>query len=180
MSHAAAPSQTASARLEIFRLRRKLWQLVCSADWFDRCRAEFEAGRLKERKRPDRALDRAEIYPPGGAPRRGQHRSLMRHCSHCGQRWIPPQYLRGSGMCEDCVAAINVPVTDEKTHVSSTQSPTAETLRLLEHYQIRLVEPRLPAEDEATLRRQIADYQRQHPPTASFTPSKNTKKHVCK
>ena len=179
MSHAVAVMPTVSTRLEVSRLRWKIGQLVCSAGWFERCWGEFDSGRVKDRKKPDHALDRAEIYPPGGSPRRGQHRTLMRRCSHCDRRWMPPQYVRGSGMCEDCAAGMDVPVTDEKTHVYSPESPTAETLRLLGQYQIRLIEPRLPAEDETTLRRQIADYQRRHPPTSFSAPSKNTKKHNC-
>ena len=166
--------------LDQARLRQKLRRLVCSAAWFDRCWAEFDAGRLKDRKRPDHALDRAEIYPPGGSPRPGLHRTLMRRCAECGNRWVPPQYLRNGMICEDCVAARSAPVTDEKTHVRSTESPTAETLRVLEHYQIRLVEPRLPTEDEATLKRQIAAFvRRQTKQNPSFGLTENTKKHRC-
>ena len=172
---ASPPSPTP---LEMARLRHKLCRLVCSAPWFDRCWAEFDANRLKDRKRVDHALDRAEIYPPGGTPRRGVHRTLMRRCKLCTHRWHPPQYVRSCGICEDCIAARQAPLTDEKTHVRSTESPTSETLRLLEHYQIRLVETRLPAEDEASLKNQIAAFlnnpcQR----NASLRPLENTKKH---
>jgi hypothetical protein len=163
--------------IEPARAHRQLRRLVCSAPWFDRCWAEVAGGRLKDRKRLDHALDRAAIYPPGGSPRAGQHRTLMRRCRQCGGRWHPPQYLRGCGLCEDCVAAIDAPLTDERNHVSTTASPTAEVLRQLAHHQVRLAEPRLPAEDEAALKREIAAYLRLHPDAASFMPLKNTKKH---
>ncbi len=179
MSRATVSSHIVATPLDLARTTRKILNIVCSGAWFDRCRAEFESGRLKDRKRPDHALDRATIYPPGGSPRPGEHRSLMRRCVQCSHRWYPPQYLRSGGMCEDCIAALCVPLTDEKTHVRSTESPTAVTFRLLEHYQIRLIEPRLPAEDEATLKRQIAaHHRRQSEPKASFTSTTNTKKHI--
>ena len=164
--------------LVISRLQRQIHRLVCSAPWFDRCWAEVAAGRLKARKRLDAALDHALLYPPGGASRPERHRTLMRRCGGCGARWYPPQYVRGCGICEDCAAALDAPRTDERTHLPSTESPTAEALRQLAHYQVRLVEPRLPAEDEASLRREIAAYQCRHQDTrGSFAPIKNTKKH---
>ena len=126
--------------------------------WFDRCWTEYTDHRLKDRKRVDYALDRSDVYPPGGSPRIGEHRTLMRRCQLCADRWYPPQYLRGHGVCEECAAAMDVPLTDERTHVPSSSSPTANALRHLEHYRIRLVEPRLPAEDDASLRQEIARY----------------------
>ena len=179
MPYATVSPHTVTASPDLARTRRKIMNIVCSGAWFDHCMAEFDAGRLKDRKRPDHALDRAKIYPPGGSPRRGGHRTLMRRCGQCKHRWFPPYYLRNCGVCEDCIAALQAPLTDEKTHVPSTESPSAVTFRLLEHYQIRLSEPRLPAEDEATLKRQIADYHRRQPePEASLTAPTNTKKHV--
>jgi hypothetical protein len=143
--------------IDIHRLQQFLRRLVCSAPWFDRCWSAFSGDdrRARPAKRPDDALDRAAIYPPGG-----RRRTAMRRCIACGSRWYPPQYVRArSGLCEDCVAARQLPdgpPTDERTHVPSTQSPTAVAMRQLGYYRIRLVEPRLPAEDEASLRREIA------------------------
>ena len=75
MSRRIVLSLSVPTPLDQARLRQKLRRLVCSAAWFDRCWAEFDAGRLKDRKRPDHALDRAEIYPPGGSPRPGLPRT---------------------------------------------------------------------------------------------------------
>jgi hypothetical protein len=112
-------------------------------------------GRARSTKRPDNALDVAGIYPPGG-----RRRTAMKRCIACGSRWYPPQYVRTrSGLCEDCVAARQLPdgpPTDERTHVPSTQSPTAVALRQLGYYRIHLIELPLAAEDESSLRREIA------------------------
>jgi hypothetical protein len=150
--------------IEIARVQDRIRKLVCSSPWFDRCWEEFAEGRLKDRKRIDHALNRAEVYPPGGIPRRGLHRTLMRRCILCGGKWLPPQYVRGCGLCEDCAADFDAPaVTDERTHVSTPGSPIAEALRAMEHYQVRLTESPLAAEDEASLRAEIDAYLREHP-----------------
>ena len=47
-------------------------------------------------------------------------------------------------------------------------------MRQLERLQARLIECRLPAEDDASLRRQSAEYLARHPQDA-FRQSKNTK-----
>jgi hypothetical protein len=104
--------------IEIHRLRQLLRRLVCSAPWFDRCWSAFnhddddDRGRARSTKRPDIALDIAGIYPPGG-----RRRTAMRRCAACGSRWYPPQYVRTrSALCEDCVAATQLPAgppTDE-------------------------------------------------------------------
>jgi hypothetical protein len=144
--------------IDTHRLQQLLRRLVCSAPWFDRCWSAFNNGddrRARPTKRPDDALDRAAIYPPGG-----RRRTAMKRCIACGSRWYPPQYVRTrSGLCEDCVAARQLPdgpPTDERTHVPSTQSPTAVAMRQLGYYRIRLIELPLAAEDEASLRREIA------------------------
>ena len=183
MSHVVSPSPvTAPDAAAVSRVQRKIRKLVCSAPWFEVCWAEYRGGRLKDQKRADHALDRAKIYPPGGAPRRkaaGQPRpTLMRRCAACTGRWYPPQYIKGCGLCEECAAAVGVPVTDERTHVPSTHSPTAEALRRMEHYQTRIVESRLAAEDEASLRREIVEHTPRRPGNRA-APLKNTKKHSC-
>ena len=159
------PRKPVVAALETARLRRLIWRMVCSASWFDRCWALQAAGRLRDLRRPDHALDRAAVYPPGGT-----HRTLMRRCLFCKGRWQPPYYLNQRGVCDDCAAAIGLPVTDERTHVRSTESPSARALQQLEHLRVRLIEPPLAAEDEASLRREIA---------AHGARSGNTKNRVC-
>jgi hypothetical protein len=142
--------------IDVLRLKQLLRRLVCSAPWFDRCWSEFTDGRVRRStKRPDVALDQARIYPPGG-----RRRTAMKRCIACGSRWYPPQYLRACNrLCEDCAIAATLPpgpATSERTHIPSTQSPTAQAMRQLGYYRIRLVELPLAAEDEASLRREIA------------------------
>ena len=168
------PKTVTPSAIDLLRIQRRLWKLVCSAHWFELCRAEFVAGRLKERRRPENALDRAGLYPPGGRPRAGRRGTLMRRCITCYSRWQPPYYVGSGGMCEDCSAAIGVPLTDERTHVSTTSSPSAEVFAQLQHYQVRLIETRLLEEDEASLRREIAA----HLSGASFATLKKYKKNT--
>jgi hypothetical protein len=164
--------------LELLRLRRQVLRLVCSAPWFDRCWAVLIARRLKPIGRPDLALDYAGLYPPGGAPRPGRpHPTLMRRCKSCGCRWYPPQYVRQCGLCDDCAAADGAAFTDERTHRSSTHSPSAVAFRQLASGRVHLVEPPLPAEDERSLRQEIARHLRQNPAHRSSIASKITKKH---
>ena len=138
--------------LETMRLRRRVLELVCSSAWLEVCLEVIGAAGESSGGRPGKILDRAAVYPPGGRRRTG-----MVHCRSCGKRWYPPNYV-AMERCLDCVAGDGVPVTDERTHLSSTSSPTAIALREMEMRKVRLIEMRLPADDEATLRRQIADF----------------------
>jgi hypothetical protein len=139
--------------VELLRMRRRVRELVCSEQWLEACWASLVAAGVSATLKPSGYLDRTGVYPPGG--RRG---TRMVHCHACGKRWYPPHYVQVD-LCLDCAAGQNVPITDEQTHVSSTSSPTAIALRQMEMYHVRLIEPRLAAEDEATLRRQIAEHQ---------------------
>ena len=144
-----------SASLADRQLRERIGELVCSEPWLEVCSAELidsDPGR----RRPAKRLDRKGIYPPGG-----RHLTKMVHCSACGKRWYPPNYV-GQDLCLDCAAGQDVPLTDERTHVTSTSSPTAIAFRQMELYHIRLIEPQLAAEDEASLRKQIAEYSAGH------------------
>jgi hypothetical protein len=164
--------------LDLLRLRRQVLRVVCSAPWFDRCLAVLMARRLKPRNRPDLALDIAGVYPPGGAPRSSRPRpTLMRRCKSCGCRWYPPQYVRQCGLCDDCAAALDAPFTDERTHRTSTESPSAVAFQQLGSSRAHLVELRLAVEDEPSLRREIAGHLRQSPAGGSSIAVKNTKKH---
>jgi hypothetical protein len=164
--------------LAISKLQRQIRRLVCSAPWFEACWSAIAVGRVKARQRLDVALDNALLYPPGGSPRAATHPTLMKRCKRCGGKWYPPQYVRGCGICEDCSAAENLPLTSERNHVSSTHSITAEALQQLGHYRVRLVEPRLAAEDEQSLLKEIAAYNRRaSAPKTSFAHPNNTKKH---
>jgi hypothetical protein len=145
-------SRIGQSSIEQMRMRRKVREVVCSEPWMEVCWAELVQGGDGVAKRPTVFLDRHGIYPPGG-----RRETRMVHCSACGKRWYPPNYVQGD-LCLDCAAGIGVPFTDEQTHVTSTSSPTAIALRQMEHYHVRLIESRLEAEDEATLRRQIDSY----------------------
>ena len=155
--------------IQIHRLQQLLRRLVCSAPWFDRCWSELADSRAKCLKRPENALDYSGTYPPGG-----RRRTAMRQCAQCRSRWYPPQYVRRcNGLCEDCAIALSLPPgspTDHRSHVPSTQSATAKASHDLGYYRIRLIEARLPAEDEASLRREIAA-------AASVTSRNYTKNH---
>lgn len=165
------------SKTDIDRVRREIRRLTCSAPWAERCWVELAANsRLP--KRVDQVLDKAELYPPGGAPRRGRRGTLMRRCADCGVTWYPPQYIRRGRLCDDCAAAVGQPVTDEKTHVSSTSSPTAIALRDLAYFNLRLTEPRLPAEDNRSLRAVVANFKRRQKGRSSSSHPRNTEKHV--
>ena len=150
--------------LEMDRLRRQVARVVCSAPWFARCWGEVAGRRLRGGAA---ALDRGGVYPPGG-----RRRTRMRQCERCGVMWYPPQYVRAEGAetrCEDCAAGEGVALTDERTHVTSSSSATVMALPLLAFFRVRLVEPELPAEDERSLRREIAEF---------VNGAKSAKKHV--
>jgi hypothetical protein len=138
--------------LETMRLRRRVLELVCSSAWLEVCLEVLRQAGESSGARSGKILDRAAVYPPGG-----RRRTCMVHCRSCGKRWYPPNYV-AMERCLDCLAGDGVAITDERTHVSSTSSPTAVALREMEMRRVRLIEMRLPAEDEATLRRQIAEY----------------------
>ena len=171
-------SPRALSPLDLLRLRRQVLRVVCSAPWFDRCWAQLIARRRKPQSRPDLALDHAGLYPPGGVPRpRRPHPTLMRRCKSCGSRWYPPQYVRQCGLCDDCAAALDAPFTDEHTHRTTTESPSAVAFQQLGYSRVHLVEMQLAAEDERSLRREIARHLRQSAAGRSFIASQNTKKH---
>ncbi len=154
---------TSLSPLALTRLTRDLRRVVCSAPWLDVCLAAIESGRIRPNQRIAASLDKARLYPPGGCPRPHTHRTLMRHCHHCGHKWYPPHYLHhknGPRFCEDCIAAAAVPYTDERTHTSTTASPSAAAIHELGLRRQRLIELRLPADDMASLRREIAAFQR--------------------
>jgi hypothetical protein len=170
---AAVRAASALTPIETARFRRQLWGLVCSSPWLDRCWG-YLVDAPRAGKRVDHMLSRAAIYPPGGA---GPGRTRIKRCMGCGVRWYPPQYVRGCGLCEECVAAMQVPNEPPSGNGDGAlSSPTGEAMRQLERLQVRLVERRLPAEDDASLRRQIAEYLARHPQDV-FMRSKNTKKH---
>ena len=148
--------------IQIARMQAGLWRLVCSASWFDRCWNALGKGRLQVVKRVDDALSQSGVYPPGGRRKRGEHRTLMARCKSCKTRWMPPQYVRGCGLCEDCVAGMEAVPEHGSWEEVPAESSMARTLRELEHYQVRLVEPSLPAEDTASLRREIDAYLKLH------------------
>ena len=178
VSSPTSPHRAVSA-LQLARMKAQLQRLVCSAPWFDHCWNALGAGRSSAIKRVDDALSRKLLYPPGGRRCPGVHRTLMRRCKGCKIRWLPPQYVRGCGLCEDCVADLQAPPSAPHVPGGATESAMAETLRQLAHYQVRLVEPSLPAEDEASLRREIDAYLALHPEAStSLTPTINAKKHV--
>jgi hypothetical protein len=162
--------------LQVARLQQQVRRLVCSAPWFDRCWSAFVAGDLRNTNRADHALDRNQLYPPGGV--RG---TAMRRCVSCGSRWYPPQYVRAAcGLCDDCAAALQLsgPETDERTHVPSTESPSAVAFRQIGYFRVHLVQQRLAAEDESSLRREIRDFRRRAKAAGrSCRSAKNTEKH---
>lgn len=169
-------SRPEPAPIEIIRIQRQIRRLVCSASWFELCWRALQEGKLPAAGRVAVALERIALYPPGGTHRPGKRRTLMRRCKQCEKRWYPPQYIRGRGLCEDCIAGLDAPRTNEVTHVFSTVSPTAEAIRRLEVCKIHLAQPRLPAEDEASLRREIETYLLLHPEQrGSYVPIENTK-----
>jgi hypothetical protein len=138
---------------------REIRRIVCSAPWFDACRAALASGRVRATKQVAVCLDRGGLFPPGSSKvaSRGRPGTLMRRCANCGSRWYPPQYISStSGVCQDCAAAADVPYSDERTHVSSTHSPSAAAIHALALRRERLVELRLEADDEASLRAEIA------------------------
>src|SRR3982751_5966120 len=105
MQPKSCPTRALSA-IEIARLQRDVRRLVCSAAWFDHCWAQVAARKIRAKGRIDHALDRARLYPPGGAPRpaahagraAADHPTLMQRCAACRSRWYPPQYVRGCGL----------------------------------------------------------------------------------
>ena len=142
--------------IDVFELRSRIAGLVCSDPWLEVCWEAVCFGGTAAGERPEAYLERNAIYPPGGRRKRG-----MRRCVECGGRWCPPYYVAEEGaVCVDCSVGHGLVVTDEKTHVSSTSSPTAVALERMESLRIRLVESRLAAEDEASLMGEIADYKR--------------------
>jgi hypothetical protein len=160
--------------IEPARMRRQVGRLVCSSAWLERCLTYLTEAPVKL-KRVDHVLARSEIYPPGGAGRGG---TRMKRCAGCGVRWYPPQYVKGCGLCEDCVAAMEAPIASAgRSDDRALSSPTGEAMRQLERLQVRLVECRLAAEDEHSLRRMIAEYLAGNPEGSSGS-SKNTKKHI--
>jgi hypothetical protein len=169
-------SRPKPAPFEVIRIQRQIWRLVCSASWFDCCWNVLRVGKLRAGGRVGVALERVGLYPPGGTHRVGKRKTLMRRCKQCEKCWYPPQYVRGCGLCEDCIAGLDAPRTHEVTHVFSTASPTTEAIRRLEVCKIHLTEPRLAAEDEGSLRREIEVYLLSHPEDrGSYVPLENTK-----
>ena len=127
-------------------MRNELDGLVCSGPWREVCEAVLVDRPLGIRVEP--ALNREQIYPPGGSGK-----TLMRRCKTCG-RWSPPYSFVGR-QCHDCAVAEGEPLTDERSHRSSTSSPTAMVMASLERHRVRLIEPRLPAADEKSLQKMI-------------------------
>lgn len=163
--HPSDSPRTASSRksltpLESLRARGQIGQLVCSGAWFDFCFVQVAGGGVAA-ARAAKDLARLGLYPPGGPARAGEHRTLMRRCRRCGGRWYPPQSVSRDAVCEDCqleAQEIRGPLTDHRTHVSSTESPTAVALMAMQQRGIRLVQRRLVDDDEAALKQQIARY----------------------
>lgn len=161
----ATRTPVAPSPLALLKMQRAVRRVVCSSPWFDACWHALIAGRLRATQRVDVALDKAAIFPPGGT--RSRHPTAMRRCRACGSTWYPPQYVvTSSRLCLDCLAARSAPYTDERTHVPSTSSPSAAAIQAIAHRKQRLIELPLAAEDEASLRREIAQGK-----SASLTPS---------
>jgi hypothetical protein len=127
---------------------REVADVVCSQPWEEVCHAALAGLEGPPAKRPAATVDYLGVYPPGGS-----ERTAMRQCRVCG-RWTPPRSAR-RGICDDCAARAAVEYTDETTHRSTTSSPTAMALVMLERYHVRLRQLRLPAEDETSLRQLI-------------------------
>ena len=153
-------SQKSLTALEALRARGQIGEVVCSGPWFDFCFTHVADGAVAP-ARAAKDLARLELYPPGGTARDGEHRTLMRRCASCGQRWYPPQYVSPHAVCEDCQIEkqeVRGPLTDHRTHISSTESPTAIALMAMQQRGVRLVQRRLLEDDEGALKRQIARY----------------------
>lgn len=132
-------------------MNRELDALVCSGPWREVCEAVLAC--RPEGTRAEATLNHEGIYPPGGSGR-----TLMRRCGSCC-RWSPPYSFVGE-RCHDCAVAEGEPLTDETSHRSSTSSPTAMVMAALERHRVRLVEPRLPAADEESLKKMIKRFLR--------------------
>jgi hypothetical protein len=159
--------------IDVFRVRQRIGALVCSQPWLDVCWDAVCCGGATAGERPEGFLDHHTVYPPGG-----RRRTRMRRCRRCGGRWFPPQYVAGEAeVCMDCMAGDDVPETDEKNHVSTTSSPTAVALQRLEQMKIRLIEMYVPSADEASLRREIEEFQRAE--AGRLTHANTTKHHQC-
>jgi hypothetical protein len=141
--------------IDLLAVRQQVAAIVCSSSWLEVCWDAVCCGGDAAVRDPEWFLRRHTVYPPGGVSRRRG----MRRCTSCG-RWCPRPYLATEErVCQDCVATLGIEVeTDERTHVSTTSSPSAIAIRRMEALRVQLVAARLAPEGEAALVREIATF----------------------